>query len=138
MRQNDLKKVSRFAPSSEADAAAPSCHTRPLERDDSFIMKRHALDVAVLVLSAAMIVAAVLSLHAEDAEKLPALGADLSQTSVSGHMKARSKSHIRVKSSALASWLAVRSLAPRPRRASSFRFGPWQWLRTRSKRSINV
>ncbi|HEY6921249.1 MAG TPA: PHB depolymerase family esterase [Methyloceanibacter sp.] len=47
-------------------------------------MKRHALDVAVLVLSAAMIVAAVLSLHAEDAEKLPALGADLSQTSVSG------------------------------------------------------
>lgn len=84
MRQNDLKKVSRFAPSSEADAAAPSCHTRPLERDDSFIMKRHALDVAVLVLSAAMIVAAVLSLHAEDAEKLPALGADLSQTSVSG------------------------------------------------------
>jgi len=49
-------------------------------------MKRHALDVAVLVLSAAMIVAAVLSLHAEDAEKLPALGADLSQTSVSGHM----------------------------------------------------
>jgi len=49
-------------------------------------MKRHALDVTVLVLSAAMIVAAVLSLHAEDAEKLPALGADLSQTSVSGHM----------------------------------------------------
>jgi poly(3-hydroxybutyrate) depolymerase len=84
MRQNDLKKVSRLAPGSEADAAAPSCHARPRERDDGFIMKRHALDVAVLVLSAAMIVAAVLSLHAEDAEKLPALGADLSATSVSG------------------------------------------------------
>jgi hypothetical protein len=50
MRQNDLKKVSRLASNGEADAAALSSNARPLERDDSFILKRHALDVAVLVL----------------------------------------------------------------------------------------
>jgi poly(3-hydroxybutyrate) depolymerase len=84
MRQNDLKKVSRFTPSGEADVAALNCHARPRERDDSFTMKRHALDLAVLVLAAVMIVATVSSLHAEDAEQLPALGAELSATSVSG------------------------------------------------------
>src|SRR5262249_48666124 len=80
MRQNDLKKVSRLAPScrsAELDA-------RQAVRDESFIMKRRALDVETIVLAAAVVVAAVLAPPASAAEQLPALGADLSAPSVSG------------------------------------------------------
>ena len=77
MRQNDLKKVSRLAPSGEADA-------RQAVPDDSFIKKRRALDVETIVLAAAVVVAAVFAPDASAAEQLPALGADLSATSVSG------------------------------------------------------
>jgi hypothetical protein len=73
MRQNDLKKVSRLAPSGEVDA-------RRAVPDDSFIKKRRALDVETIVLAAVVVVAAAPALAAE---QLPALGADLSATSVS-------------------------------------------------------
>jgi Esterase PHB depolymerase len=65
-------------------AAALSSDARQAVRDESFIMKRRALDVETIVLVAAVVVAAVLAPPASAAEQLPALGADLSATSVSG------------------------------------------------------
>src|SRR5215470_5945249 len=65
-------------------AAALSSDARQAVRDESFIMKRRAVDVETIVLAAAVVVAAVLAPPASAAEQLPALGADLSATSVSG------------------------------------------------------
>jgi poly(3-hydroxybutyrate) depolymerase len=84
MRQNDLKKVSRVAPSGEADVADLSCDVRRAEHDDCFLMKRRALEVATLVLAAAVLAAGTSAHPARASEQLPALGADLAATSVSG------------------------------------------------------
>jgi len=59
MRQNDLKKVSRVAPSGEADVTDLSSDIRRAEHDDSFIMKRLALEAATLVLAAALLAVAI-------------------------------------------------------------------------------
>jgi hypothetical protein len=61
-----------------------SCDVRRAEHDDSFIMKRHALEVATLVLAAAVLAAATSAHPARASEQLPALGADVAATSVSG------------------------------------------------------
>ena len=84
MRQNDLKKVSRVAPSGEADVTDLSSDIRRAEHDDSFIMKRLALEAATLVLAAALLAVAISAHPARASEQLPALGADVAATSVSG------------------------------------------------------
>lgn len=82
MRQNDLKKVSRFAPS-VATIAELSSDEEVAGREESFIMKRHT-PVAASFFLAAVSAAIASASPAAAAEQLPALGADLSATSVSG------------------------------------------------------
>src|SRR6188508_418316 len=84
MRQNDLKKVSRVAPSGEADVTDLSSDIRRAEHDDSFIMKRLTLEAATLVLAAALLAVAISAHPSRASEQLPALGADVAATSVSG------------------------------------------------------
>jgi len=84
MRQNDLKKVSRVAPTGEADVTDLSSDIRRAEHDDSFIMKRLALEAATLVLAAALLAVAISAHPSRASEQLPALGADIAETSVSG------------------------------------------------------
>ena len=84
MRQNDLKKFRAPLRAVTAKFAAIERDAPGHGRNESSIMKRHALDAALLVFAAALLIAAVSARPASAAEPMPALGADLAATSVSG------------------------------------------------------
>jgi len=84
MRQNDLKKFPRDFAEARSVTVADECDAARQRREGRFVMTRHVPNASLLVFAAAMLSASLSARPATAAEPLPALGAELSATSVSG------------------------------------------------------
>jgi poly(3-hydroxybutyrate) depolymerase len=84
MRQNDLKKFPRGFAAARSVTVVDERDAARQRREGRFVMTRRVPNAALLVFAAAMLSAALSTRSASAAEQLPALGADLAATSVSG------------------------------------------------------
>jgi poly(3-hydroxybutyrate) depolymerase len=84
MRQNDLKKFPHGFAEARSMTVAHECDAARQRREGRFVMTRRVPNAALLIFAAAMLSASLSARPATAAEPLPALGADLAATSVSG------------------------------------------------------